>query len=63
MFFNAGRKVDPVFESKNIMVDWWFFFLFIWPAECRWKMSLRDDLRRRDKSDFDFNGRFYTRDA
>ena len=34
MFFNAGREVDLVFESKNIMVDWWIFFLFIWPAEC-----------------------------
>ena len=28
-FFNAGRKVDPVFKSKNMMVDWWIFFLFI----------------------------------
>ena len=27
MFFNADGEVDPVFESKNIMVDWCIFLL------------------------------------
>ena len=52
MFFNAGREVGLVFESKNIMVNWLIFFLVHltcrMPVECE-----RDDLHRREKSDLD----------
>ena len=48
---NAGRKVDPVFETKNYYGLTGDFFSCL--SDLQWNMSLRGDLRRREKSDFD----------
>ena len=56
MFFNAGREVGPVFESKNIMVDWCIFLLVHLTCRISVNVSLCDDLSRTEvtkEADFD----------